>query len=307
MFAYRRRFTGLIGCTALGAILLAGCGAKPTAAPAGGVVHIALWESHAGGPVAAAMSALVRRFDGTHQGVQVSLKVTKASKKALAAVAAGAPPVLAEISHYDGLYLRAQALTPWNPFFKGDAAVFNAANFFPAVWSNGTVGGAHYRLMADTKVEEFFYNRSLFSRAGITGPPATWTQLAADLGKLKAPGVVPLGFKDASAHILSAFLSNGGTLLKGGNSVGTAVDFNGAAGKTTFAYFRNLYVHGDLIFGHGTTLREDFAAGRMAVIDGTSAGYQKVLEAVAGRFPVGAFAFPAGSSGHPGNLAQGLG
>ncbi|MDA8145407.1 MAG: extracellular solute-binding protein, partial [Thermaerobacter sp.] len=48
-------------------------------------------------------------------------------------------------------------------------------------------------------------------------------------------------------------------------------------------------------------------AGRMAVVDGTSAGYQKVLEAVAGRFPVGAFAFPAGSSGHPGNLAQGLG
>ena len=162
-------------------------------------------------------------------------------------------------------------------------------------------------MQADLKVSIVDYNKTLFRKAGIATPPTTWTQLAADAAKLKALGVIPLGWKDSSAHILPAFMSNGGTMLKGGNSVGRAVDFNTPAGRKTFSYFHDLYAHGELIIGHGTTLREDLAAGKVAMIDGTSAGYQKTLIAVGGKFPVGAFVEPAGSTGHAYNVAQGLG
>ncbi|MHB1711875.1 MAG: extracellular solute-binding protein [Acidimicrobiales bacterium] len=157
------------------------------------------------------------------------------------------------------------------------------------------------------KVSIVDYNKTLFAKAGIASPPATWTALAADTAKLKALGVIPIGWKDSSAHILPALMSNGGTLLKGGNSVGTAVNFDSSAGRTTFSYFHSLYAAGELQLHHGTTLREDFAAGKMAMIDGTSAGYHKTLIGVGGKFPVGAFVEPAGSTGHATNLAQGFG
>ncbi len=305
------RGTALIGASAA---LLAACSSSPAAsatasgkaAASGKTTDLVLWESHNGGPVGGAMSALVSKFDATHKSVKVTIDVTKASTKLLVAIAAGDPPPIAEISHYDGKYVRGHALMSWNSLIKGSSEL-SAANFVPAVWHNGEVGGQHYRFQTDVKVSIVDYNKTLFQKAGITTPPTTWTQLAADAAKLKALGVIPIGWKDSSAHILPAFMSNGGTMLKGSNSVGNAVDFNTPAGVQTFSYFHNLYASGELVFDHGTALREDLAAGKIAMIDGTSAGYQKTLAAVGGAFPVGAFVEPGGSTGHAYNIAQGLG
>ncbi len=274
----------------------------------GSPISFSLWESHNGGPVGGAMTTLVNEFDASHKSVKVSIVVTKASTKLLAAIAAGDPPVLAEISHYDGKYVKGNALLSFNSFIKNNSEL-SQSNFEPAVWSNGEVNGQHYRFQTDVKVSIVDYNKTMFTQAGITSPPTTWTELAADSAILKAkfPGVIPLGWKDSSSHILPAFMSNGGTLLKGSNSVGTAVNFDNTAGKMTFSYFHSLYAAGEMQIHHGTTLREDLAAGKMAMIDGTSAGYQKTLIGVAGKFPVGAFVEPAGSTGHAANLAQGLG
>jgi multiple sugar transport system substrate-binding protein len=269
-------------------------------------VSFQLWESHNGGPVADAVSALVSKFDATHKNIHVSIVVTKASSKLPAAVAAGNPPVLAEISHYDGTLVKGLALQSWNSYMKNDPT-FSKSNLYPTVWSNGLVGTQHYRLMASAKVSEVFYNESMFQEAGITTLPKTWAELATDAAKLKSANVIPLGWKDSSAHILPAILSNGGSMLKGSNAVGTAVDFNNAATQSTFQYFKNLYSSGDLVFDHGSTLRADLASGHMAMIDGTSAGEAKVIAAVGGKFKVGAFVEPAGSTGHAANLQQGLG
>ena len=315
----RRRLASLGGGCSVLALLLAACGstspaaAKTSSSAVGGsagapVTQVTLWESHNGGPVGGAMTALVSKFDATHPKVHVSIVVTKASSKLFAAVAAGDPPVLAEISHYDGQLVKGGALVPWNSFFRGSTEV-SSSSFVPVAWKNGDVGGQHYRLEADLKLSEVFYNKSLFAKAGITSAPSTWAQLAADAAAVKAklPGVIPLGWKNSSAHELPAFLSDGGTLLKGGNAVGTAVAFDTPAAKQSFSYFRNLYAAGLMQIHHGTTLREDFGAGKIAMIDGTSAGYQKALLSADGKFAVGAFVEPAGSTGHAANLGQGLG
>ncbi len=299
----------VIVTTTTAAILLAACGtSSATSATSSNtkVTNVSLWESHNGGPVAAEMTALVDKFNSTHKNIQVHITVTKASKKLLAAVAAGNSPILAEISHYDGQYIKDHALLSWNGFVKNSSNI-SSSSMFPVVWKNGQVGTNHYRLQADAKLSVVFYNQTMFSKAGIASPPKTWNQLSSDAAKLKAPGVIPVGWKDSSAHILPAFLSNGGTMLKGSNSVGKAVDFNSPAGVKTFTYFRNLYASQNLVFDHGSTLRQDFASGHMAMIDGTSAGYQKVLNAVGGKFKVGAFVEPAGSTGHAANISQGLG
>ncbi|MDA8197237.1 MAG: extracellular solute-binding protein [Actinomycetota bacterium] len=303
----RRVSVGFVG----GSLILSACGsaaAAPTTTTSASNAPISfqLWESHNGGPVGDAVTALVNMFDSSHPNIHVSIVVTKASSKLPAAVAAGDPPVLAEISHYDGTLVKGLALNSWNQYMKNDPT-FSQSNLYPSVWSNGLVGNQHYRLIASAKVSEVFYNESMFQAAGITTPPTTWAELASDAAKLKSSNVIPLGWKDSSAHILPAILSNGGSMLNGSNTVGTSVNFNNAATTATFQYFRNLYSAGDLVFDHGSTLRADLASGHMAMIDGTSAGEAKVLAAVGGKFKVGAFVEPAGSTGHAANLVQGLG
>ncbi len=292
-------------------VILAGCGPAasntPTAkaTPAGPVV-VQLWESHSGGPVGSTMSAMVAQFNRSHKTVQVRLRVTKASTKALAAVTAGHPPLLAEISHYDNKYVQSKALVSLHPFLSGKegGAPLTVSQLYPPVQTNGEVDGQHYRLQADLKVSEFFYNRTLFAKAGVS-VPTTWNELAAILPKLARLGVIPMAFKDSTAHILSAFRANGGHYYLPGSA--TRTDFNSAAGVETFGFFRNLYRQKLMILAHGSQIRSDFGAGKLAIADGTSAGYQKILTAAGGRFQVGAFAYPAGSSGHSANMAQGLG
>ncbi len=288
---------------ATGALSAPSSAAKSAAAP----VKLSLWESHNAGPVQNSEVYLVNWFNRTHPTIHVSIVSTKASTKALAALAAGNPPMLAEISHYDGSFLNAHALLPLNPFLTAKNGL-GPQQFYPAVWNNGAVGGQHYRLMADVKVSQLSYNVKMFAQAGIKSPPATWAQLATDLAliKKKFPSVIPMAYKDSSAHILPPFIANGGQLFAPG-SKGTKADFLSPAATATFNYFRTLYKNHLMIFAHGSNIRADFGAGHIAVGDGTSAGYQKTLEAVHGRFPVGVFAYPNGSTGHSANIAQGLG
>lgn len=303
-----------LGATALLAalgVVLAACGSTAAAAAgSSGVVYISLWESHLAGPVGDAEAALVKQFDATHKNVKVSLNVTSASTKALGAFEAGHPPLLAEISHYDNSFVSAHALVSLNSFMYGSNGFSSAqwAQYDPVFLANGDVGGQHYRLMADMKLSQLTYNIPMLAAAGITGPPATWSALYTDLKALKAkyPGVIPLAWKNSSAHEIPPFLSNGGNIFKPG-SHDTQTDWNSPAGVQTFDFFRTLYSQGLMIFSHGTTIRADLAAGKLAIGDGTSAGYAKALDAVSGKFPVGVWPYPAGSSGHSANLAQGLG
>lgn len=294
--------------------LMSACGAAPSSRSAShstAVVQISLWESHSsGGPPGKAITALVSQFNRTHPGIHVNLTVTKASHKALGALAAGDAPALAMISHYDGNFLQAHALISWNTVLQGQEGMSRAEEqaIFPVVWKNGEVRGQHYRLEADAKVSQLTYNKALFAQAGITQPPRTWAQLAVDAAilKKKDPGVIPIAWKDSSAHILPPFLSNGGMIYKPGSHQRQA-DFLSSAAVQTFTYFRDLYRQGELAFAHGSQIRADFGAGKLAIADGTSAGYQKILDHVNGQFPVGVFAYPAGQSGHTANLVQGLG
>ncbi len=293
-----------------GAMVLAGCGSTTTntaAASKSQTVSISFWESHSSGnPPGMAIGHLVRQFNQTHKHVKINLTITKASHKALGALAAGDAPVVAWISHYDGNFLSAHALVSWNKYFSGFPAA-ERQSIFPVVWGNGEVKGQHYRIQADAKVSELVYNKTLLAKAGIKSLPATWIQLARDVAiiKQKVPGVIPLAWKDSSAHILPPFLSNGGQLFKGPGQ--KKVDFLSPAATKTFTYFRNLYQHKEMVFSHGSAIAADFGAGKIAIADGTSAGYFLKVNAAHGAFPIGVSGYPSGSAGHSANLVQGLG
>jgi ABC-type glycerol-3-phosphate transport system substrate-binding protein len=299
----------------------AAAAAASSAGASGQTVNLQLWESHSGStnPVAVTEQEIVNKFNASQAGVHVSILETKASTKGLAAAQAGHPPVIAEISHYDGQFRNAGLITDQTSLMNGSGGFTSSqlSSFYPGVLANGRIPqkvingvaqpGKQYRIAADVKVEELFYNTALFQQAGISACPGTWTALGQDLVRLKALGVTPMGFKDASAHIESAFIANGGSLTKPGSG-GTLTAYDTAAGTTTFNQFRQWYSQKLFIFSHGASMRADLASKKLAIEDGTSAGWAKVRDAAkAAGAQVRACPFPSGTSGHSGNIIQGLG
>ncbi|MDA8282346.1 MAG: extracellular solute-binding protein [Actinomycetota bacterium] len=333
---HRRAWIAAPAALGLATVLVAGCGSSPNAAgnssgsgPTNGsgaatshnTIDIVLWESHTGktNPVAITEQNIVNKFNASQRGVHVSILETSGTTKGLAAAQAGNPPVLAEVSHYDGQFRRGGFIIDQNPLIYGPGGFTKAqvSSFFPGVIANGRIPqkiangqpapGKQYRLAAGVKVSELFYNTSMFSRAGITSCPATWTALGQDLVKLKALGVTPMGFKDSSAHIEPAFISNGGSLYKPGTHQ-TQTEYDSPAGVTTFTQFRDWYSHKLFVFSHGTPMRAAIANKTLAIEDGTSAGWVKAFEiAKSAGVHIGACPYPNGTSGHSGNIIQGLG
>jgi raffinose/stachyose/melibiose transport system substrate-binding protein len=64
--------------------------------------------------------------------------------------------------------------------------------------TNWQVNGKQYGVPYSLGLVGFWYNKDLFTKASISAPPATWDELLADVGKLKAAGIAPiaLGGKD---------------------------------------------------------------------------------------------------------------
>lgn len=88
--------------------------------------------------------------------------------------------------------------------------------------------------LAGTGEIALFYNKKAFAAAGISHPPETWTELAADAKKLSNPAknkygfYVPLGDAEWISWAWQTLLyANGGTFL---NKDGTATAFNSPAG-----------------------------------------------------------------------------
>jgi multiple sugar transport system substrate-binding protein len=65
------------------------------------------------------------------------------------------------------------------------------ARFIPTFFQPGVLDGKTYGLPIASSARAMYYNKELFEKAGIAAPPATWDELVADAGKIKA-----LGLKD---------------------------------------------------------------------------------------------------------------
>ncbi|MDI3388209.1 extracellular solute-binding protein [Streptomyces sp. B-S-A8] len=89
------------------------------------------------------------------------------------------------------------------------------ADFLPALSEAGELRRVQYGMPFASSTRLLFYNKELFAKAGISGAPQSWTELAADARKLKDAGVtypfaLPLGREEAPAETLMWLLSGGG-------------------------------------------------------------------------------------------------
>jgi len=166
-------------------------------------------------------------------------------------------------------FAQAGALYAWQPSELADF-VFPTAN---------PIKGKYYQLPANTQtIPPVYYNKTMFTDAGITAAPTTWAQLLDAAAKLKAKGHTPFvigGGKDgfASAMILDGIVSvdiYGKTPDWMTKRRAGSVKFSSPEFVAALAKFADLAAKGYI---KASDVSRDYAATEQAFLDGKGAMY----------------------------------
>ncbi|MEU9834035.1 extracellular solute-binding protein [Streptosporangium sp. NPDC048047] len=137
----------------------------------------------------------------------------------------------------------------------------------------GKVDGTAYGIPFVSSARALFYNKALFTKAGISEPPKTWDELKADAEKLKKAGVsqpfgLPLGQEEAQAESFLWFMGNGG----GYKDASGKWTVNSPQNVEAFTFLKGMVDAGLTTPNPGTKDRkkvwEDFAAGKVGMVNG---------------------------------------
>jgi len=147
-------------------------------------------------------------------------------------------------------------------------------NLLPAFKAQGTYSGTQYGMPFTTSSRTLFYNKKMFTQAGIAAAPQTWADVQADAAKIEKLGKVgfglPLGAEEAQAESLLWMLGDGGGYQTGGKYT-----INSPANVTAFTFLKGLVAAGDTEPNPGTVNRTDlwqeFAQGKVGMINGSPA------------------------------------
>lgn len=158
--------------------------------------------------------------------------------------------------------------------YSASDVLSDPGNLLPAFKAQGTYSGTQYGMPFTTSSRTLFYNKKLFTQAGISSAPQTWADVKADAAKIKAQGDIgfglPLGAEEAQAESLLWMLGAGGGYQTAGKYT-----INSAPNVAAFTFLKGLVSAGDTEPNPGTVNRTDlwkeFAQGKVGMINGSPA------------------------------------
>jgi len=158
--------------------------------------------------------------------------------------------------------------------YSASDVLTDPGNLLPAFKTQGTYNGVQYGLPFTTSSRTLFYNKKMFTQAGIASAPQTWADVQTDAAKIEKLGKVgfglPLGAEEAQAESLLWMLGDGGGYQTGGKYT-----INSAANVTAFTFLKGMVSAGDTEPNPGTVNRTDlwqeFAQGKVGMINGSPA------------------------------------
>jgi multiple sugar transport system substrate-binding protein len=187
-----KRITSVVAAASVAALALAGCGSS--APETGGPVELTLWTGFTGGD-RGAYEDLVATFNDTHDDIQVTMEVQPwdtIAQKLPSAWATGQGPDLATPNFDPNVvekYLDTKSLLALDDV--GDTSLLA-----PAAIEAFTVDDELYAVPANVATLQLYYNKALFSAAGIDQPPATVEEFKADAAALADGETVGLSLAD---------------------------------------------------------------------------------------------------------------
>lgn len=149
------------------------------------------------------------------------------------------------------------------------------SDLIDAFVTSGTYQGKMYGFPDLSSARALFYNKDLFTKAGITAPPKTWAEFVADAQKVTALGngtvgyAEPLGPEEAQAEFSIWMFNNGGNWKTDG-----AWTINSAKNVETLQFLKDLSVRYHVTQNNpGKTNRTDgafplFTSGKAGMVVG---------------------------------------
>ncbi|TMQ89970.1 extracellular solute-binding protein [Actinomadura soli] len=156
--------------------------------------------------------ALIKKFESKNSGYKVNLEMvdwTQMDAKVKTYVQTKQVPDVLNYNAFsdfarDGLVYKASEVV--SPATLGD--------FTPTFVEQAKYNGEQYGIPFISSARLLFYNKPLFAKAGITGPPKTWNEVRANAEKIKKAGAIgyglPLGPEEAQVEFYSWAMNNGG-------------------------------------------------------------------------------------------------
>ena len=158
--------------------------------------------------------------------------------------------------------------------YSASDVLSDPGNLLQTFKQQGTYNGVQYGMPFTTSSRTLFYDKKLFTQAGITSAPQTWADVEADAAKITKMGDVgfglPLGAEEAQAESLLWMLGDGGGYQTGGKYT-----INSAPNVAAFTFLKGLVSAKDTEPNPGTVNRTDlwqqFAQGKIGMINGSPA------------------------------------
>lgn len=237
----RRRSTLLAGISAAAVLALAACGGGTGSGSTGGGT-----ASNAGGKKVSSIKLVAAEYSQEHTkafwdqyaaaykkkyGIALDVQIVSwndIAQQSSTMVQNGNPPDILNINYYS-------SYAKDNLLYSADDVLPSSvqSDLLDAFKASGTFNGKLYGFPDLSSARALFYNKTLFSKAGISKPPTTWDEFEADAKKVQAlgNGVVgyaePLGPEEAQAEFSIWAFNNGG-------------DWKDASGKWTIDSDKNV-------------------------------------------------------------------
>jgi multiple sugar transport system substrate-binding protein len=283
----RRGYLSIAAAVAAGTLALTACGSSgsnsSSTSPstfgvnATGTVHF--WARQAtDGPAI----ALVKEFNKTHKHLKVVLHLTPPNddtSQLATAIRAGSPPDVVGLNDIDV------------PTFSHEGALMDLTKYInalpykkslsPGHLALATIGSKYYGLPYLADLSVLWYNKKLFSEAGLNpnDPPTNYAQIMTDATKISALGHGIYGFSFAGDcqgclgfTMLPSLWADGVHMIKGPLGNQTVNVTSDAPLKTMLADYRTLWSKKMVPVNdqtqNGLTWGADFEAGKVGILPG---------------------------------------
>src|SRR5438309_4980485 len=177
---------------ALGLALLVAAGRVPVRAGAQPVLSLQYYYPvGVSGPLNKLMTEMVNDFNAAHPGIRVEPvfagNYVQTMAKAMTAVLGGTPPDVAVLDTPELFsLLDRDAIIPLDEFIAQSGGKAWLDDFYQALLLNAQAGGHVYSIPWQRSTPIFYYNRDMFSKAGLdpSRAPKNWTELVEYAQKL---------------------------------------------------------------------------------------------------------------------------
>ena len=318
-----KKFLPLVLTATMALTLLAGCGgaSKETGNNLSngdnkGKTTITFWHSM-GGVNGEALTHLVDKFNsendkGIHVEAQYQGEYDDSINKLKSAQIGNMGADLVQI--YDigtRFMIDSGYIVPMQELIDKDN--YDISKIEPNIAAYYTVDKKLYSMPFNSSTPILYYNKDMFTKAGIKDVPQSFSQIENISGDLKSKGraanAISLGiygwfFEEFIAKQGLKYADNG----NGRQGAATAVDFdkNGAA-LSILNSWKSLYDKGCTanVGRGGDAGLADFSAGKSAMTLGSTASLKQILTDVNGKFEVGTAYFPTAVDGSKGGVSIG--